>query len=108
MEIKFCTLNIHAFRLKCSSDDVNQVKAISQNSKSFRIQRFKFSKYHKSKSIEKATYDMHEGLETPLSSSKFNQQDSNGHENHKLCKECFLRNQLDCIILKISTDKNQF
>ena len=32
---------------------------------------------------------MHEELETPLSLSKFDQHDNNGHENHKLCKEFF-------------------
>ena len=78
------------FRRKNSSEDEIQAKTTNQFSKSFRMQKFKFPKYYKSKSYDKDYYEEQKELETPLSSSKLDQ-DSNIHENHKLCKDNFIK-----------------
>ena len=77
------------FRNKGTSEEENKTKPFEQSSKSFRMQRFKFPKYYKSKSYEKENYDEEEDLEMPLSSSKSNQQETNIHQHHKLCKSFY-------------------
>ena len=77
------------FRNKCTSEEENKAKSFEQSSKSFRTQRFKFPKYYKSKSCEQEKYEEDEDLEMPLSSSKSNQQETNIHQHHKLCKSFY-------------------